>query len=289
MDPSSSKGFSFPSGGDNRSVPTPAFSRSSLSVVAPPAGPPEASTLSLHPRLPVSCSPGHPTFQVSAPSLGSTIVSSAIRMTPRPSPPHTFSNPNPPPPLLSSLTGDSPPPLKRQKIEHGIDTAIKEEFIEDALFYPVPFNSFSVVIKTENRTPSPTPPSRQLVTTSCNRYPLPENCSKTNADYFQHRQALVKKESAVLKKFSLKITKVFFRCVPHHGHLQKMNLTLCPDEPETTVWLSSGRALFQFGRIHIFPNGKGRVPISTILTLNLMRSLKRLHNTSALEILNPSL
>ena len=257
MDPSSSKSFSVPAGGYNRSVTTPAPSRGGLSVVAPPAGLPEGSTSSPRLRLPILYSaPRHPISQIStppSPSLGS-IVPNAMRMTPFPSPPPTFPTPNPPPPLSPPLTGDSPPPLKRQKVEHGIDTAIKQEIFEDAPLHPVPSNASSVVIKTENRSPSPPPPSRQLVMTSCNRYMLPETCRKTNTDYSQHRHALVKKECALLKKFGLKIKKVFFRCVPHHCHLQKTNLNLRLHDPETMVWLSSGRALFQCGRIPISPN-----------------------------------
>ncbi|KAG6844538.1 hypothetical protein H0H87_006128 [Tephrocybe sp. NHM501043] len=117
---------------------------------------------------------------------------------------------DPPKSSLPSLP-DSPPPHKRRRVEHSpIPTRVKIEDIEMThaiCSAPLP----PPEVKAEQRTPSPVPPTRRLVTHACALYPLPENCRKIDPDYAKHRTALVTKERAVLKGKGLKATNVLFR------------------------------------------------------------------------------
>ena len=138
--------------------------------------------------------------------------------------PQTFSEqPTIPPPILKRsspspviMAQSSTPPFKRRKLGHTPEpsTVIKVEPMEAVALSPHPephSHATPEDVKAETRTPSP--PPRRLVKESCNFYPLPDDCRKSNPDHRKNRQAFFVREYNVLKYLGLKRTKVIFRFV----------------------------------------------------------------------------
>ncbi|KAG5643374.1 hypothetical protein DXG03_001022 [Asterophora parasitica] len=127
------------------------------------------------------------------------------------------------PTLPSNLPWPKPedmPPLKRRRLDSvssPSELVVKLEEpanLEIATILP----SSPVRVKPEEKSPSPSVPSRRLVTQSCNFYPLPANCRKINPDtqtfnldHVRNRNALCAKERGILKGHGLKTTSVLFR------------------------------------------------------------------------------
>lgn len=73
-----------------------------------------------------------------------------------------------------------------------------------------------VDIKAEPRSPTPPQsikPQRKLVTESCEFYPLPDSCKKSNPDCRENRKKFFQQKNSHLIRMGLKKTKVFYRYV----------------------------------------------------------------------------
>jgi len=71
-----------------------------------------------------------------------------------------------------------------------------------------------VDVKEEPRSPTPPQfikPQRKLVTESCEFYPLPDSCKKSNPDSRENRKKFFQEKNAHLISMGLKKTKVFYR------------------------------------------------------------------------------
>ncbi|KIM38322.1 hypothetical protein M413DRAFT_244522 [Hebeloma cylindrosporum] len=78
---------------------------------------------------------------------------------------------------------------------------------------PITPDIIVVDIKAEPRSPTPPLPQPKLVTESCEFYPLPESCQKSNPDYRENRKRFFQEKNSHLISLGLKKTKVFYRYV----------------------------------------------------------------------------
>lgn len=118
--------------------------------------------------------------------------------------------------LPTSRVSDSPPPMKRQRIEPPVRVKVEEPLavlpprVDSP---PRPPSSHSPVrVKQEHRTPSP-PPTRPFATSGSKRYwPVPEDCKRAfNPQFDANRREWLGHECDILKDLGLKIVKYFFR------------------------------------------------------------------------------
>ncbi|PFH53239.1 hypothetical protein AMATHDRAFT_83925 [Amanita thiersii Skay4041] len=66
-------------------------------------------------------------------------------------------------------------------------------------------------IKDEPRSPSPYVPSRRLITSGCQHFPLPDNCKKRHAAWRTNRSLFQAEKCAAIRKNGLTVVKVLFR------------------------------------------------------------------------------
>ncbi|KAF7348442.1 hypothetical protein MVEN_01361200 [Mycena venus] len=143
----------------------------------------------------------------------------------------------------TSRVSDSPPPSKRQRIEHGVKIKIEEppSVLPTRAASPPAIRSSSpssrpVCIKQELRTPSPPPadPPRRSATEGSKRYwPLPDSCKRAlnPFNFEKERKDWLRAEHTTLRDLGLQIVRSFFRD-------DGMVIEWRSDEP---VWLDSLR------------------------------------------------
>ncbi|KAF8883325.1 hypothetical protein CPB84DRAFT_1850971 [Gymnopilus junonius] len=138
---------------------------------------------------------------------------------------------NPPPPLVKadpaqiSVPSAVPILVKKegvQPIKLEVSTSIplevpimvkKEEAQFNTLLPPSTFSqkhSSQPPVKQERLSPPP-PPERKLITESCNFYPFPERCKKSNPNFRESRRAFFLEKNKELARLGLQKTKVFSR------------------------------------------------------------------------------
>lgn len=172
-----------------------------------------------------------PTPYVSQASLSHTSATPPASEAPQKSRHWMFRSRSPTPKL-------PPSPLKRRKHDHVPDSCDDETSMLPPPFIglriPLPGRhqrkSFTmqqpvvqqrpttpdivlVDIKEEPRSPTPQTikPQRKLVTESCEFYPLPDSCKKSNSDFRENRKKFFQQKNSHLLSMGLKKTKVFYR------------------------------------------------------------------------------
>ncbi|KIM34713.1 hypothetical protein M413DRAFT_33076 [Hebeloma cylindrosporum] len=101
---------------------------------------------------------------------------------------------------------------------------------------PITPDIIVVDIKAEPRSPTPPLPQPKLVTESCEFYPLPESCQKSNPDYRENRKRFFQEKNSHLISLGLKKTKVFYRddglVIEWTSKVPVWSDTLQPDIPD---------------------------------------------------------
>ncbi|KAG6910055.1 hypothetical protein DXG01_013501 [Tephrocybe rancida] len=154
----------------------------------------------------------------------------------------------------------SAPSPKRRRVEPPLITSLIVKIEDDDIeiidhIRPSDSSPLTITtlpgIKLEQRSLSPAPLIRRLVTQACALYPLPNNCRKmnpkSNPEYVKHRSAFVAKERAVLKRKGLKATNVLFRddgmVIEWTSPVPVWSDTLLPEPPQPTQKIVSPRPL----------------------------------------------